>query len=120
MESVHGVGRTEAQGESGVGRPGERVAGGVRAEAPAHDEDEAAVMRVRRDGDGDGVAQDGAEHLELSTWSVDGSTLPGPYTMSCNAKEYGYMHAVKTYVSFFGCACVRADRDNSVRCSTLQ
>ena len=64
MESVHGVGRTEAQGESGVGRPGERVSGGVRAEAPAHDEDEAAVLRVRRDGDGDGVAQAGAEHLE--------------------------------------------------------
>ena len=49
--------RTEVQGEGGVGRPGERVAGGVRAEAPAHEEDDPAVLRGRRDGDGDGVEQ---------------------------------------------------------------
>ena len=53
--------RTEVQGEGGVGRPGERVAGGVRAEAPAHEEDDPAVLRGRRDGDGDGVEQAGAE-----------------------------------------------------------
>lgn len=47
----------EVQGEGGVGRPGERVAGGVRAEALVHEEDDPAVLRVRREGDGDGVEQ---------------------------------------------------------------
>ena len=53
--------RTEVQGEGGVGRPGERVAGGVRAEALVHEEDDPAVLRGRRDGDGDGVKLAGAE-----------------------------------------------------------
>lgn len=56
--------RTEMQSEGGVGRPGEGVAGGVRAEAPAHEEDDPAVLGLRRDGDGDGVEQAGAELLE--------------------------------------------------------
>lgn len=52
------------QGESGVERSSERVAGGVGTEALAHKEDDAAVLRVRRDGDGDGVEQAGAELME--------------------------------------------------------
>lgn len=53
--------RTETQGEGRVSRPGEGVAGGVRAESPAHEEDDPAVLDLRRDGDGDGVEQAGAE-----------------------------------------------------------
>lgn len=52
------------QGEGRVGRSSERVAGGVSAEVPVHEEDDAAILLGRRHGDGDGVEQAGTELLE--------------------------------------------------------
>uniref|UniRef100_A0A0A9D8H6 Uncharacterized protein n=1 Tax=Arundo donax TaxID=35708 RepID=A0A0A9D8H6_ARUDO len=76
------------EGESGVGGPCEAVSGGIRVEPPAHDQNYAAVLRVGRYGDGDGVAQPWPENLE-------GGRLHAPGAV------HDELHSSRTHVFLF-------------------